>query len=142
MTTEKRIKDPEEPPHRNGVGPGQVILLVDDEPVLVKCVRQVLERAGYTVLVAISVEDALKTINSPVHIDLLITDFCLPDQSGEALGVEFKKTRPGTPVLITSGMLLAESISGCRTLLKPFTPEELRTQVRAALFAQARVSAA
>jgi CheY-like chemotaxis protein len=142
MTTEKRIKGTEEPSPRTGVGPRQVILLVDDEPTLAKCVRQVLERTGYTVLVAMCAEEALKTINSPEHIDLLIADLCLPDKSGVALAAEFKKTRPDTPVLISSGMLPIESISGLGMLWKPFTPEELRTKVKAALFAQTRVSAA
>jgi DNA-binding response OmpR family regulator len=114
-----------------------VILLADDEPVVVKCVRYVLEQANYAVLVATTAEQALQRMQTSERIDLLITDVWLPDKSGLTLAAEFTKSRPHTPTLIMSGMPVNRSTGGAGALLKPFTPDELRMQVQTALLAHA-----
>ena len=56
------------------------ILLVDDEPSLLKIVMQVLERCGYEVVGMSSSEEALELFRSqPNRFDLVITDMAMPN---------------------------------------------------------------
>ncbi|MBA2320875.1 MAG: PAS domain-containing protein, partial [Deltaproteobacteria bacterium] len=72
---------PEQEP-RDGGG-SEVILLVEDEPLVRTLAAGILQRAGYTVLVADDAAhaQALSAAN-PEGVDLLITDVILPDGSG------------------------------------------------------------
>jgi PAS domain S-box-containing protein len=57
---------------------GETVLLVDDEPTVRMLVTDVLEELGYTVIEAANGAAALKTLQSDLRIDLLVTDVGLP----------------------------------------------------------------
>ncbi|MEI8033385.1 MAG: response regulator [Chlorobiaceae bacterium] len=62
---------------------GKTILLVDDEPCLLKLLKEVLEKNGYTVLPADTPMKALQL--AELHrerIDLLLTDVVMPEMDG------------------------------------------------------------
>lgn len=60
------------------------ILIVDDEPHIIRVMKMALERASYVVDVAPNGVEALKKINE-VHPDVLITDIAMPLMTGEEL---------------------------------------------------------
>ncbi len=57
------------------------VLLIDDEPSIIKIVGKRLEREGYTVLVALDGQDGLTKAQTE-HPDLIILDLMLPKRSG------------------------------------------------------------
>jgi two-component system, sensor histidine kinase ChiS len=117
--------------------PSTGILVVDDEPAVLKYICLILRRQGYRVLAAGNAHEAIQRIESGESIDLLLADFHLPGLSGLKVAAEFRRTHPGAPVLIASGAPINETLpSGFSTLLKPFTPRLLYEQVRGALLSK------
>ncbi len=80
------------------------ILLVDDEPPIVKMQQQNLERLGYTVTARTSSLEALEAFRaSPEAFDLVITDMTMPRMTGDRLAHEIKAIRPSVPVILCTG---------------------------------------
>jgi PAS domain S-box-containing protein len=123
-----------------GVSPQGTILVAEDEDAVRTLARQVLVRAGYTVLVAGDGEQAQQVAERHAGpIDLLLTDVIMPGANGPELADRMSATRPGLKVLFMSGYpggaldglgLRRERVS---FLPKPFTPDQLLQQVRNAL---------
>ncbi|MEJ2038371.1 MAG: response regulator [Desulfosarcinaceae bacterium] len=67
------------------------ILLVDDEPPIVKMCSQVLERLGYSVTARTSSIEALELFKTkPTEFDLVATDMTMPNMTGDLLAAELK----------------------------------------------------
>jgi len=80
------------------------VLLVEDEKPLRSASQRVLEREGYTVLVAEDAYDAAAVAEGfSGAIDLLVTDMMLPGFPGRELAARLLKTRPKMRVLYMSG---------------------------------------
>ena len=118
----------------------ETVLLVEDEAEVRRFAREVLERAGYTVLEARSVDDAILISERHVGlINVLLTDVVMPQKSGRELAEVIAAERPETKILFMSGytddaivrhgVLEAE----VRFLEKPFTPQALAVKVREVL---------
>ncbi len=82
---------------------GRRVLVVEDEPwVLTLFVRQ-LARLGYDTMSASRVDEAFALLHE-TPFDLLLADITLSKgEGGLALAEWVRSTRPGTPVLLTSG---------------------------------------
>lgn len=81
----------------------KTILLVEDEPLLLRFVRSVLQRAGYAVLSAATPEAAMaieRDCRGP--IELLLTGFSLPRLSGPELAETLEWRRPEMRVMLMS----------------------------------------
>jgi two-component system cell cycle sensor histidine kinase/response regulator CckA len=116
---------------------GGTILLVDDDAVLIELNREILEAAGYRVLVACSGREALE-----VHemwkgdIDLIMLDMIMPSMGGAETFRELKKRDPRVSVIIISGYSLPDEVcrlleEGCRGFLqKPFQAPALLKKIR------------
>jgi CheY-like chemotaxis protein len=88
------------------LGNGEQILLVDDETVIVKATRLMLQRLGYEVTGFTTPVEAEESFRSaPERFDLLITDLTMPGMSGIDLADRIHKVRPGLPVLLMSGFI-------------------------------------
>ncbi|MDP1889576.1 MAG: response regulator [Gemmatimonadaceae bacterium] len=118
----------------------RTLLVVEDEGAVRELVRTALTRAGYRVLAARDGEEALTRAAAHAgRIDLLVTDVVMPGLNGRELALRFRQARPDARVLFMSGFaadVIAEDggLSGdSELLLKPFTPDELLSRVRAAL---------
>lgn len=118
----------------------ETILVVEDEAPVRMVVRRMLEREGYTVLEAPNGPDALRLVETSArHIDLVLTDVVMPEQSGRAFAERLALRRPGMRVLYMSGYtddeILRRELTppGARFLQKPFTPQRLARAVREAL---------
>jgi two-component system cell cycle sensor histidine kinase/response regulator CckA len=113
----------------------ETILLAEDEAVVRKYVRQILERQGYTVLEASNGREALEIAQlhrGPIH--LLLTDIVMPEMGGVDLVAEFGVARRQVPVLCMSGYTNRVGLQrGLGYLQKPFTPTALLAQLRAIL---------
>ena len=117
-----------------------LVLLAEDEAAVRGLVRKILERAGYTVLVAEDGERAWDAAGrQPGRLDLLVTDVVMPRMYGTELADRITRLRPGLPVLFMSGYTDNERLRrgtldpGQAFLEKPFTPQQLLAHVRALL---------
>ena len=118
------------------------VLLVEDEPVVRDVVREMLLRAGYTVVDAGSGEEALAVADAHQGpIDALLTDVVMPGMSGPELAGELVAQRPGLRVLFASGYaehaVASEGVlrPGTAFLEKPFTAAQLGAKLRETLSA-------
>ncbi|HMR78102.1 MAG TPA: response regulator, partial [Polyangiaceae bacterium] len=120
-----------------------VVLLVEDEPTVLRSARRVLTKLGYTVLEASNAHVALEVAaKTTFRIDLLLTDVVLPKVNGRELAEQLRALRPGIKVLFMSGYA-GDVLSGRNSLPpgtpllhKPFTPETLAARVREVLFTE------
>ncbi|HEY3117791.1 MAG TPA: PAS domain S-box protein, partial [Chloroflexota bacterium] len=115
----------------------ETILLVEDEPEVRKLAGTVLQRAGYTVLVAADGEAAIKAVGRHKGaIELLLTDVVMPGMNGPALAALLIKVRPAMKVLFMSGYpgdaLQRQDVlqDGATYIAKPFRPRALAQKVR------------
>jgi len=131
------------PSDRRAEIPGgrETVLLVEDETALRELTRVLLEKAGYTVLEAQNVEDAIRFAeNGERKIDLLLTDVVMPGMDGHELSHRLASRRPALKILYMSGY--ADDVVASRgaihnrgtTLLqKPFSRAALLGKVREVL---------
>lgn len=122
-------------------GGDERILLVEDDPMVRKVTRQVLERAGYEVFVAEHGRDALRVYAElEGRIDLLLTDLVMPaGLSGRDLAGRLQSQDSGLAVIMTSGY--SPDIFGTALelepnqlfLVKPVARHELLAAVRRSL---------
>lgn len=120
----------------------ETVLLVEDEAMVRKMVREVLCNCGYTVLEAMQGDEALRLAERhDGPIDLLLTDVVMPRMGGGELARRLQELRPGTPVLFMSGYTddarMRHGVSEAEIALiqKPFTAPMLAHRIRAALTA-------
>jgi PAS domain S-box-containing protein len=120
-------------------GPGrETILLVEDEEVVRKVTRAMLETLGYRVLIAGHGEGALRIWKErSAEIDLLLADIVMPGGiSGLNLAEQLRKSQPHLRVLLMSGYNVemtrsaAFRDSGVAFLAKPFDSRTLAASVR------------
>ncbi len=117
----------------------ETVLLVEDAPMIRRLAREIMTRAGYTVIESADAVQALSLAAHAGRIDILVTDLIMPGPSGVDLAEQLTTIRDDLRVLFMSGYtdnaivrngLLAESAS---FLQKPFTPEELLRKMRQVL---------
>jgi len=142
-TKEHPQEDKETPLPR---GNGETILLVEDEPSILKVGRRLLERLGYTVLTTCSPGEAIRIVREHEgEIHLLISDLIMPEMSGRDLARHILSLQPKTGVLYMSGYT-AESISrhgilneDIHFIEKPFSVAHLAQKVNEAIQGKAGV---
>ena len=113
-----------------------VVLVVDDEQVVRRIEREVLEQAGHTVVEAASADEALAAAGDGCRaLDVLITDITLPGLQGPELAGRLLERRPALGLVFTSGYdagsLPSDRFPGSVFLQKPFTVEALTAAVDA-----------
>jgi PAS domain S-box-containing protein len=117
----------------------QTLLVVDDAEGLRDLAKRMLERLGYTVLVAANGDEAIRLFEQHPAIAVLLTDIVMPGISGLELSKRLTDTRPSLPVVYMSGYgedtIARHGIlnPGLDFLHKPFTSETLGRKVREAL---------
>jgi DNA-binding NtrC family response regulator len=106
------------------------MLVVDDEAIVLKSCRMVLEAEGCEVISAASAGEALAIIEQQTP-ELLLIDVKMPIHNGMYLMREVKAKWPDIPIIVMSGYATAETIQEAEALgaaaflPKPFTPDEL-----------------
>jgi two-component system, cell cycle sensor histidine kinase and response regulator CckA len=107
----------------------ETILVVDDNPLILKMVVAVLEAESFIVLSADNGPSALQLADKTTEtIDLLLSDVEMLQMSGPELGESLKKTRPDMHVMLMSGgangSLLVLNY-GWAYIQKPFVAQKL-----------------
>jgi PAS domain S-box-containing protein len=115
----------------------ETLLLVEDEPLILRMAKRVLSELGYTVLTASGGLEALEVLGRHAgDVQLLITDVVMPKMSGRELAARVTALRPDIRVLYSSGYA-ADAIGedgvigdGINFLAKPYEPSRLADAVR------------
>ena len=117
-------------------GKGEMVLVVEDEPVVRKIVLEVLDQLGYQSIEAASGEAGLEVLGSGQAIDLLISDIGLPGLNGRLLADAAKQLHPGIKVLLMTGYASGAALAagflapGMELITKPFTVQALALRIR------------
>jgi len=90
---------------------GLTLLIVDDNEPLLFTKERFFEHHGYTVKKATTAFEALEWFRQN-HADLVLSDYFLPDFTGDELCRMMKRISPSTPMVILSGTI-PEHISDC-----------------------------
>ena len=114
-----------------------LILAVDDNPVIIKLLEELLTRAAYRVQAATCGEEALEILKS-LKIDLILLDVDMPGQSGFAICREIKAnalTKDIPVIFVTSrgereDILNGFAAGGQDYIVKPFTRAELLARLQ------------
>jgi two-component system, cell cycle sensor histidine kinase and response regulator CckA len=110
------------------------VLVVDDDPLVLKMLALILRREGFTVLAAgDGIEAMLEWMSHRGEIDLLISDVQMPEIDGPTLASLLLAENPALAVLFISGYPDSAQLNGSQRfelLLKPFSCSTLLTKVR------------
>jgi signal transduction histidine kinase len=115
---------------------GEVILVIEDDPLVRSLIVDVLQDAGYHALEAADGQAGLVILQSPQRVDLVITDIGLPGLNGRQVADAGRALRPGLKVLFMTGY--ADSAAkaggflepGMKLMAKPFVLDVLTAQIR------------
>lgn len=114
------------------------LLLIEDETALLDLVQRSLIRAGFTVDMAGTAEEARDALAASRY-DVMVLDLGLPDEDGLTILRELRARRDSTPVLIlTARDGVDDRVAGLNSgaddyLLKPFAIDELIARLKALL---------
>jgi DNA-binding NtrC family response regulator len=117
----------------------KTILLVDDEPDILKILFDILEPSGYAIVSKPDAESALSVIREGKQIDLMITDLRMPGMSGSELTAIVRQILPSVPIIMLTGYgsvetyLKSMSSGAFEYINKPVQAIELRRIVKKAL---------
>jgi PAS domain S-box-containing protein len=122
---------------RDHLAQGETILLVEDDPALLKIVREILDTLGYNVLTAGDGFDALEVeADHDATIDLLLSDVVMPNMGGFEAAEIIREDHPDIKIVFMSGYPNRAGIStdnlpdNCQFLQKPVKPEYLARILR------------
>jgi PAS domain S-box-containing protein len=118
----------------------ETILLVEDEPSMLKLLTRVIERLGYTVLAAATPGAAIRMAQEhPSRIHLLMTDVVMPEMNGRELAKNLLSLNPSLKRLFMSGYT-ANVIAhhgvldkGVHFIQKPISLRDIAAKVREVL---------
>jgi CheY-like chemotaxis protein len=118
------------------------VLLVDDEPAILRGLGALLRGRGYVVLTAQSGAAAVR-IAADNHIDLAVIDYRIPDWRGDVVlaAIEAHQPHLGRRSVFITGDIDASvhdvtARTGCPVLIKPFEFEELEWHLLWLLYAE------
>ena len=116
---------------------GQRVLVVDDEPQIVRALKVILRSAGYVTQQAETKQEALDAV-SVRPPDAMVLDLILPDGSGVEVCEEIRRWS-GLPIIVLSAVgderekVRALDAGADDYITKPFGTDELLARLRAAL---------
>jgi DNA-binding NtrC family response regulator len=114
------------------------ILVVDDDAIVIKSCRRILEAEGFEVMTVSGADEALEKVKCN-DFDLLLMDVKMPKHDGIFLMREIKKNWPDIPIIVMSGYPTPETITdvlklgATQFIPKPFRPDELTKVIRQVL---------
>jgi DNA-binding response OmpR family regulator len=113
------------------------VLIVDDEPAIVRLIRDYLERAGFDVMTASNGEHALQVF-ARSRPDLVILDLTLPHMDGLDVARAMRRAGDVPIIMLTARTEEADRVAGLELgaddyVTKPFSAREIVARVRAVL---------
>lgn len=100
------------------------VLVVDDEPAVLRVIVRILEQAGHKVFPCRGMDDVQTHLANGLKPSLLITDVVLGTSTGKRVAAAVSKASPGTRVVFVSGYGNV-AVPGQLVLQKPFSRQEL-----------------
>jgi PAS domain S-box-containing protein len=133
-------EDPEEitaaPAEVQGTDAGEVVLVVEDEPVVRGLIVEVLGDLGYRAIEAADGPKGLEILQSSRRIDLLVTDIGLPGLNGRQVADGGRVSRPDLKVLFMTGYAENAALAsgflepGMAMITKPFAMDAMAARIR------------
>ena len=135
---------PVTPPPQTVIGGTETILIVDDEEDVRQVLQRILERGGYTVVVARDGPEAIALCRQQgIALDLVVLDVIMPHMGGQETFRQLRQIDPQLKVLLSSGysengQAAAAMADGARGFLqKPYDMETVLRKVRGTLNGEA-----
>jgi len=119
-----------------GADHGEVVLVVEDEPVVRGLIVEVLSELGYNAIEANDGPKGLEILQSDRRIDLLITDIGLPGLNGRQIADAARVHRPDLKILFMTGYAENAALAsgflepGMAMITKPFAMEMMAKRIR------------
>lgn len=114
------------------------ILVVEDDPAILKGLISSIESAGYSVVFSSDGEEGFK-LGRTLNIDLIILDVMLPNKDGFEICSSLRKNGINTPILMLTSKkeeidkVLGLEIGADDYMTKPFSIRELLARIKAIL---------
>jgi CheY-like chemotaxis protein len=123
-------------------GQGRTVLVVEDDPELLRLMTAAFARAGFKAYSARNGRLGLQLLRA-LEPDLMVTDIVMPEKEGIATIIEAKQAAPNTGVIAISGggqygrtgdfLQWAEELGADEVMAKPFPMPQLLTVARVVL---------
>jgi len=142
LTTAKDDSRPKPPqPELKPLRVRKTVCVVDDDAMMLDVLTRILQRENFELLMASGGPEIIQKLQDySGHVDLLVTDYAMPDMQGRELADHVRQRFPAVKVLYQTGfsdMLFENRVEleeGAAFLEKPFTARGLREAVRLVLF--------
>src|SRR6516162_8229595 len=114
------------------------ILLIDNDPTVIRVLRQTFAGSGFELFNAPNRSKALEIFRTTV-LRAVILELCLPGESGPDLYRDIRKRSADVPILVLSSTndeldkILLLELGADDYITKPFSPRELLARVRASV---------
>lgn len=119
----------------------KTVCVVDDDPMMLNVLARILQRENFDLLMASGGPEIIEKLEQySGQVDLLVTDYAMPDMQGRELAEQVRQRFPAVKVLYQTGfsdMLFENRVEleeGAAFLEKPFTARGLREAARLVLF--------
>jgi CheY-like chemotaxis protein len=119
----------------------KTVCVVDDDPMMLDVLARILQRENFDLLTASGGPEIIEKLSAySGNVDLLVTDYAMPDMQGRELADHVRQRFPAVKVLYQTGfsdMLFENRVEleeGAAFLEKPFTARGLREAARLVLF--------
>jgi CheY-like chemotaxis protein len=118
---------------------GRTVMVVDDEPGNRRLYCEILSGMGYGVIDKPDGSAALASVREGASIDLVVTDYRMPDMTGLDLVMALRQVLPSVPVIMITAYASVEtylqslSLGVFEYINKPFVKREFERIVKAAL---------
>lgn len=115
---------------------GEVVVVIEDEPVVRGLIVEVLADLGYEALEAADGPSGLALLDATSRVDLLVTDIGLPGLNGRQVADAARVRKPALKVLFMTGYAENAAVAhgflepDMQMITKPFAIEALATRVR------------
>jgi two-component system KDP operon response regulator KdpE len=116
-----------------------LVLVVDDEPGILRLIKLELESQDFEVLSASTGDEGwAAAVASARWPDIAVLDIMMPGRNGIELMTDLRKKAPLPVILLTAKDAEADKVAGLEAgaddyIAKPFSPDELSARVRAVL---------
>lgn len=115
----------------------KTVLIVDDEEMILKVGKKMLEKMSHKVFAASSGKEAIEVFKEERdHIDLVVLDMIMPEMGGKETFERIREINPDVKILISSGYSLGDNTAeilgqgGSGFIQKPFTMMELAQKIK------------
>jgi CheY-like chemotaxis protein len=143
LTAPKQDESRPKPPQAElkPLGAKKTVAVVDDDPMMLDVLARILQRENFELLMASGGPEIIQKLGDhDGAVDLLVTDYAMPDMQGRELADHVRQRFPAIKVLYQTGfsdMLFEDRVEleeGAAFLEKPFTARGLREAARLVLF--------